>query len=314
MMKAAFLTKEGFELRTIEKPVCKADEVLIKVFACGVCAGDLFVYLNRETMAESYPRLGHESSGVVEAVGEEVTQFEVGDVVTTFGLHAYSEAIVTKPETVVKLPKGVDPRYALGEPLACCVHAGWRFNTQPGDRVAIIGCGFMGLICQQIVKSQGAGYILSVDPLDERCEIAKGYGADDTVNPLEMSVDEIKAYYGEFDVVIEAAGNQSALDTCTPLVKEHGRIVLIGYHQTNGGYRTVNMEQWNLKAIDVVNGHVRRENEKLEAMRTAMTMMEEGKLSTKAIVTFYAFDDIRQAFYDLSDRKKGLFKAVIEMV
>ena len=59
-------------------------------------------------------------------------------------------------------------------------------------------------------------------------------------------------------MVIEAAGVQSAVDLCTELVTQHGKIILVGYHQSNDGMRNVNMQQWNFKAIDVINGHVRR--------------------------------------------------------
>jgi len=64
------------------------------------------------------------------------------------------------------------------------------------------------------------------------------------------------------------------------LVGLHGRIVLIGYHQSHGGMRAVNMQQWNYKAIDVVNGHARRVDEKVAAMWQGIDLMQQGHLIT----------------------------------
>jgi threonine dehydrogenase-like Zn-dependent dehydrogenase len=141
--------------------------------------------------------------------------------------------------------------------------------------------------------------------------MATSLGVAATANPREQNAALILRQHGPFDIVIEAAGNQSALDLCTPLVKEHGRIVLIGYHQSNGGMRSVNMEQWNLKAIDVVNGHVRRQDEKLVAMRQGIDLLAAGHLVTKPMLTTYPLGEINTAFKDLITGKAGLVKAVL---
>ena len=313
MMKAAVLTTNGFEIQTITNPTIGADEVLVKTVACGVCSGDVFVYQNRETMAADYSRLGHEASGVVAAVGENVTAVQVGDTVTALALPAYADYFTATAEMLVKLPDDVDPNLALGEALACCVHAAGRFGIQKGDRVAVIGCGFMGLICLQLANYQGAGFVCAIDPTAERLEMAQRFGAHAIYDPTSIRGAEILAAHGEFDVVIEAAGVQNAIDLCTELVTLHGRIVLVGYHQSNNGLRTVNMERWNYKAIDVVNGHVRREDEKAAAMQEAVDLLAAGHLETEPLVTIYPFEQTEQAFRDLTSRKHGLFKAVLHM-
>ncbi len=186
-MKAAFLTSNGFEIRETATPAPSDDQISIQIQSVGVCSGDVFVYQNRAEMAAVYPRLGHEASGVIVAAGKNVTDFNIGDAVTTFGVPAYAEYLVTTPATTVKIPASIDPIYALGEPLACCMHAGWRFGTRPGDRVAIVGCGFMGLVCQQIARQQGADFILALDPIRERRTLAETLGANSSANPLETS-------------------------------------------------------------------------------------------------------------------------------
>ena len=307
------MTRKGFEIRQLDRPAFGPDEVLVRTSACGVCSGDMFVYQNRFGLAATYIRMGHEASGVVAGVGQRVTAFAEGDVVTALSEPAYSDFFVATPDQMCMLPPEIDPAFALGEPVACCVHAGNRFGTLPGHRVAMVGCGFMGLVCLQIAKHQEAGFLCALDPDASRLEMGKAFGADVALSPSETGAQGILAQTGEFDLVIEAAGTQSALDLCGDLVREHGRIALIGYHQSDGGMRTVNMQQWNYKAIDVINGHVRRQGEKAEAMRQGVDLMREGYVVTGPLVTTYAFDDIEQAFRDLSGRKPGLVKAVLLM-
>lgn len=311
MMKAAVLTEEGFVIEHVETPAPADDELLIKTLACGVCSGDVFVYQNRALYAATYNRLGHEPTGQVTAVGGKVKDFQVGEIVTALAMPAYAEYFLAKPSDLVELPPEIDPTYALGEAVACCVHAGGRFGIQPGDKVAVVGCGFMGLICLQLARHQGAGFICAIDPVAERQEMAQRFGAEIAYNPYEVNGPQIRQAHGEFDVVIEAAGVQSAIDLCTDLVTQHGRIILVGYHQSNDGQRTVNMQQWNFKAIDVVNGHVRRHDEKLAAMQEGMDLLAQGHLATEPLVTTYDLAEIETAFRDLTSNTTGLFKAVL---
>ncbi len=308
-MKAAILTIDGFELRDVPIPAIGDDELLIKTHSCGVCSGDLFVYQNRADFVDSYNRLGHEASGEVVAVGKNVQHIVEGDIVTALALPAYQAYFAASANRVIKLPDTIDPTFALGEAVACCVHAANRFGTRKGDRVVIIGCGFMGLVCQQLTAYQGAGYIAAIDVIDERLAMARQLGANVTYRATDDLTHE-----APFDVVIEAAGVQSAVDLGTQLVAEHGRLVLVGYHQSNNGMRSVNMQQWNYKAIDVINGHVRREDEKMEAMRQGMELMAAGHIRTEPFSTVYPFADIEQAFRDLDRRKAGLFKAVMRLL
>lgn len=309
-MDAALLTHSDFSLQVIGAPAPGPNEVLVRTLACGICEGDLFVYRNRQEYAKEPLLLGHEGSGIVEAVGERVTTVAPGDLVTALG-GAYGDYFVAPETMVAPLPAGVDPRLALGEPVACCVHAGNRFGVRPGDRVAVVGCGFMGLVCLQLARIQGASYICAIDPLEERRAMALQLGADaaHSSDALAEPVDLVAL--GEFAVVIEAAGVPSAIDLATALVAQHGRIVLVGYHQSHGGLRTVNMQQWNFKAIDVVNGHVRRDDEKYAAMRQGLDLMAAGRLTTAPLVTTYALTETQRAFDDLLNRKPGLFKAVL---
>lgn len=313
MMKTAVLTTTGFEIQDLPIPTINDDQILVKTIACGVCSGDVFVYKNRETYAATYNRLGHEASGEITAVGGNITDFAVGDIVTALSIPAYSDYFVATADELAKLPDSVSPNDALGEAIACCVHAANRFRIQPGDKVAVVGCGFMGQVCLQLAKYQLAGFICAIDPIAERRTLAEQFGAQVAYDPQAASSADILAAHGEFDVVIEAAGTQSAVDLCADLVTQHGLISLVGYHQSNNGMRTVNMQQWNFKAIDVVNGHVRRKNEKLAAMQQGMELLRQGHIRTEPLVTLYDFNNIEDAFRNLTNGTPNLLKAVVVM-
>lgn len=309
-MKTAYLTSTGFEIREEPIPDCGEDEIVVKTSACGICEGDVFQYRMREHLTEPL-KLGHEGGGVVHAAGTAVQEIRPGDVVTSIW-GAYAEYFVVKPAEVAVLPGAASQvDVSMGEPIACFVHAAHRFGIFSGARVAVIGCGFMGMGCMQMAGILGAGEIIVIEPLAWRRKDAMRRGATAEYDPTDKTPDEILNDLGEFDVVIEATGVASVIDVCTALVRQHGKMILVGYHQSNGGLRTVNMKTWNFKAIDVVNGHVRRDDEKCEAMKEGMHLLAKGKLNFDGMVETHTLDTIEEAFADLLSRKKGLYKTVL---
>jgi len=257
---------------------------------------------------QEFIHMGHEGSGVVATVGSNVREFKTGDKVTSL-YGDYAEYFLAEKQHLARVPSPVDVETALGEPIACCMSAARRFGVRMGDRVAIIGSGYMGIGCMQLVKLQGAAETVVFDLLDWRLETARKLGADYVFNSKDKTSSDLLAEHGEFDVVIEATGVQGAIDLGTTLLRNHGTLNLVGYHQSNGGIRNVDMKTWNYKALTVVNGHVRDEVEKLDAMRAALKLMASGKLDSTPLITNYKFSDINQAFQDLKARKTGLYKA-----
>jgi len=312
-MKAAILTNEGFKIEERQTPECPAGMVLVKTAVCGICEGDIFRYksvLKDGSAKELGGLIGHEGNGTVCKVGAGVKGIKVGDRVAALG-GTYSEYFVADPKNLVKIPDGLSFEEALGEPVACYVHAANRFGIEKGDRVAILGCGFMGVGCLEMARNQGAGEIVAFDPIAWRREKALKLGASKALDSSAYSTATQLAELGEFDVVIEAAGIQSTIDMATAMVKQHGKIILIGYHQSNAGHRDIDMKTWNFKAIDVINGHVRRDGEKRDAMKKGLSLVAKGKLDMKSITASYKFSDISKAFKELVDRKEGLFKGAL---
>ena len=308
-MRFAELTQHGFIIREKPTPKCGPDDVLVQTVGCGICSGEVFIYSQRATMQAPWIP-GHEGSGVVVDVGSHVEGFSIGDKITAL-VGLYAEYFLAKPQYLVKLPDNVDPEWALGEPVACAVHACNRLRISKADRVAIVGCGFMGLVCLQLVKQRGAGTISAIDPIIWRLDMASDLGADAIYTPDEAPMNDDPFAPGNFDVVIEAAGTQSAIDLCPYLVDLHGQINLVGYHQSNDGLRKLNMRQWNFKGIDVINGHVRHDGEKLEAMRQGIDLMRQRQLQMQPLVKYYEISDTESAFSDIINQREGLFKVVL---
>ena len=114
------------------------------------------------------------------------------------------------------------------------------------------------------------------------------------------------------DVVIEASGTQVALTLAGEIVKEHGILSIVGYHQ--GGLRSIDMDLWNWKGIEVVNAHERRADFQMDSMRRALKLLQARKIVMDPLITHrYSLDQVDQAFSDLEQKPKGFIKAVVVM-
>jgi threonine dehydrogenase-like Zn-dependent dehydrogenase len=280
--------------------------VRVRILACGVCASELHPV--QDTL-ESYPVLiGHEPVGVIEAVGDGVDGVAGGMRVTGGFGPSFAERVIADHRHVVVVPEGVDTNDAIGEPLGCVVEGKRRTPVVTGDRVAVIGVGYMGLMMLQLVGLSGAGRIVVVDPRADARATAAALGATEALAPDEVPPDA----EGEFDVTIEATGTQAGLDLATRLVREHGILSILGYHQ--GPPRSVDLQQWNWKAIDVVNAHVRRRDLLNEGIRRGLELIRLGRLQHGSLVTHrFGLDGVESAFEALATKPDGFIKAVVDI-
>jgi 2-desacetyl-2-hydroxyethyl bacteriochlorophyllide A dehydrogenase len=307
-MRIAVMTSDGFRFEHREIPKPGAGEVLIRSISCGICEGEVFRYNQlRESQSQEALELGHEGSGSIAAVGSDVQGWGIGDMITTSLGGAYAEYFVVPVERLVRLPASISPEWAVGEAVACCAYSAQNARISCGDRVAVLGCGFMGLLITAFAKlSYGAADITAVDPVLWRSRTAARYGADACL------VDATSLETDSFDIVIEATGSADAIDTATKLVSEHGRIAIVGYHQSGGGYRNINMRQWNYKAIEVTSAHCRRPLWKRKALENVFPLLESGQVDLAGLITPYAFSEIDDAFQAVTNRKEGLIKTVVQ--
>ena len=260
-MKALFLTGIGkTEVREINKPSPKAGEVLLEVGYVGFCGGDLNGFKGLFPLQE-YPNiLGHEVGATIVEIGTEVPDhLELGTRVTLYPYLACGTCIAcrkgrpnackTNKTMGVRRP-GAMTRYvtapwedvfpsqklslrelALAEPLTVGFHAASRGRVGSEDRVAVMGCGIVGLGAVASAVNRGAE-VIAIDLDDSKLEIAKKIGVAYTINPtkenLHDHLQEITQGDGP-DVIIEAVGSPITYRSAVEEVAFLGRVVCIGY-------------------------------------------------------------------------------------
>lgn len=254
---------------SMEEPVPAADEVLVRLEYVGFCGSDLNTYMGRNPMVKLPVIPGHEIGAVVEKVGESVPDIiRPGMTVTvnpytncgkcpscrngrvnacqfneTLGVQrngAMREKMVL-PWTKIIPAEGIDVRScALIEPMSVGFHAVSRADVTDLDTVMVIGCGMVGL--GAVVRSalRGAA-VIAADIDDEKLALARQMGAAHTVNTMTEDVhaklQEITAGMGP-DVVIEAVGNPHTYRMAVDEVAFTGRVICIGYANSEVSFQT----------------------------------------------------------------------------
>ena len=286
----------------------------MRITLCGVCASELPLW--REA-GQSVPfRLGHEPFGVVETVGTDVTQYSPGDRVTGLFEEAYGQYCTVDQELLVPVPDEVADESAMGEPIACLVNGARRTRVDYADTVVIVGLGYMGLGMLQLLRLRGAARIVAIDVREESLGHACNHGATEAYTPDTVPDDLYLTEFGKWQsdagahVVVEASGSAAGLELAGKLVKAHGTLSILGFHQ--GAPRQVDVGMWNWKAIDVVNAHVRRREDLLESMRIGLELERSGLINTGALVTHrFGIDEVDAAFQALVEKPRGFIKSVV---
>jgi NADPH2:quinone reductase len=110
-------------------------------------------------------------------------------------------------------------------------------------------------------------------------------------------------------VVFEVTGHQEPLDLAAQLCRVRGRLVIVGYHQD--GLRTVNLQLWNWRGLDVVNAHEREPERYAEGLRAAVSAMSAGRLQPAPLLTHrFGLDELGAAYAISARRPDGFVKAM----
>ncbi|MBQ9116749.1 MAG: alcohol dehydrogenase catalytic domain-containing protein [Clostridia bacterium] len=276
------------ELRDVKEPsISRPDEVKIKVRYCGVCMSEHYDW---STAGEGKP-FGHEPVGVVTEVGSAVKNFKVGDRVS--GLFSGSgEYAVAVEADVFKIPDNVSDTEAVLEPLACLISAVSKVRmTVIGERVAVVGCGYMGCGAISLLKKRGA-YVVAVDILPESLENARLYGADETWLVSELpdryfyipgSGLDFAGEPGGFPLVMEWGETAESLDLAIRMTRQCGQLAIGAYH--TGGKRPVDVQMLNVKAIDCLSTHPRERELLRSSCNSATAMLADGSWCFKTVKT-----------------------------
>ncbi len=258
----------GYQTTTDPTIESEADAI-VRVDLAGVCGSDLHVYHGRETGLDEETILGHEFVGQIEAVGQKVARFKPGDrVVSPFttncgdcfyclegltarcvrgqlfgwreagqGLHGAQAQYVRVPladTTLVAIPEEVTPEEALlaGDVFSTGFFAATAGEVGPGDVVAVLGCGPVGLMAALSARLLGAERVFALDRIEERLALARDFGVE-AVNFENQSPKDVVAEATESrgaDVVLEAVGSQKASRLAVDLVRPGGVVSVVGVH------------------------------------------------------------------------------------
>lgn len=313
-LRAARVTGPGqFEIVEGPLPEPGPGEVRVRIEGCGVCASNLEPWSGPDWMR--FPTepggLGHEGWGRVEAVGEGVGGLALGDRVAVLNQHGYASHDVVRADQAVRLPAALDGLPFPGEAFACAVGIARKARVAPGDRVAVIGLGFIGAAVARLAAAAGAT-VIAIARRDESLDLARRMGAAHLV-PMRDHWAVIEAVRrltdGRLaDVVIEAAGQEWPLNLAGDIVREGGRLVIAGYHQ--GGPRTVDVGGWNWRGLEIVNAHERDAARNLANLQGAVEAAAAGVLDARALVTHrFPLERLGEALDATRDKPPGLVKA-----
>jgi 2-desacetyl-2-hydroxyethyl bacteriochlorophyllide A dehydrogenase len=314
-----------------------AHDALVKIQASGICGSDLHIYHGRVKIEPGFT-IGHEFVGTVLDAGDQVTRVRAGDRVLgcfhtacgtcffclsgayhqcdakrTFGHGANmgglqgtqaEQAVVPNADlTLRKVPVGLSDETALfaGDVMGTGYHAVAEGGVRPGDSVAVMGLGPVGLCAVQSATAAGARPVVAIDTVESRLKMAEQFGATPVHLSEENPREVVKqlTYARGVDVAIDAVGHPDALELAIRLARKAGKVVAIGVYAERA---EVHMGLVWIKGLSLaagpanVIGHVDR----------VLAMLASGSLDPGPLVTHHlALDDAAEA-YRLYDRREAL--------
>jgi L-iditol 2-dehydrogenase len=319
-MRAAVLNApRRLDVETTADPAPAADEVVVRVAACGVCGTDRAIY--RDEYPVHHPLvMGHEYAGTVVSLGSEARQLSVGDRVVIdpnvvddtcyFCRHGVNHLCSGLSPLGVARPGGfaefsaVPERYAYAlppslslevgsqiEPVACCVHGIDRAQIASGDIVLISGSGPIGCILIQLARLQGAGRIIAVEPNPARRALAQAAGADIVCGP-DGAVSALAALRSGIgaDVVIEASGSISGAQTAFELVRRGGSVLLFAVYPEEArlSVSPFRINEDELRIVGTLNNP--------QTHQRAIDLLESGRLELTTLITdVLSLDELEKA-------------------
>jgi (R,R)-butanediol dehydrogenase / meso-butanediol dehydrogenase / diacetyl reductase len=263
-MRAALITGVGrLELLEVADPPPLPGTITVDVTLCGICGTEVGSF--RSGVLHSPSVCGHEWVGVVSAVGAEVDPGLEGERVViavcppcgacpecraghsencrVANMMArgkdplapdhggFAPRITVAADRVVPANASLtDIQAAVVEPAAVAFHGVRRSGIRPGDLVAVLGAGPIGLLAMQFARAAGAGHVLMIEPSERRRRLATDLGADEAVAP-EEAADRAIALSNDVgvDVVVEASGVAALLQTAVDLTRAGGTVTLLSY-------------------------------------------------------------------------------------
>jgi threonine dehydrogenase-like Zn-dependent dehydrogenase len=275
-------------------------EVTVRTAVSGICSSELPAWAGHK--GTSPIRLGHELSGEITALGSGVHGWRVGERVTGFASGAYADAVNVPADALLPLPANVAVDEVLGEPVACVLEALSRSGLRAGQRVAVVGLGFMGLIALQAAATHAPARLVGVDPVPGARALAASLGAHEVCAPEDA--DE-----KSFDVVVEFTGAAPGLRRAGQLTAAHGTLCIGGYHHS--GPRELDVELW-YRGVTLVNGFTPQRHRHLAALSEGLGLLGDRRLTLVPLITHRVrLDEVDRGFGLMVERAPGFVKCVV---
>jgi 2-desacetyl-2-hydroxyethyl bacteriochlorophyllide A dehydrogenase len=327
-------------VRVDERPepeVGAPGDAVVAVEASGICGSDLHIYHGRVKIEPGFT-IGHEFVGTVIAAGDDVTRVQPGDRVlgcyqsacgmcffclrgayhkcdqmrvfghgallgNLQGTQAEQVLVPMANLTLRKVPDGVSDDVALfaGDVMGTGYHAILEAGIRPGDSVAILGLGPVGLCAVQVALAAGARPVFAVDTVPARLEVARSFAATPIHLTQESPREVVRGATGGrgVDASIDAVGHPEALNSAIRLARKAGTVVAIGVYAEPC---QVHMGVVWIKALALKTGHANV----IAHVDRVLGMLASGSLDPAPLVTHHMpLDDAAEAF-DVYDRREAL--------
>ncbi len=324
--------EKGLVLMQVDKPTPGPGEVLIKVHKSAICGTDVHIYDWNEWSASHVKPpmvIGHEYVGEIAELGEGVTDYEIGELVSGEG-HitcgkcrncrsgniqwckftnsvgvdrngAFAEYVCIPASNIIRIPKNLpEDVVAMFDAVGNATHTALMFNLV-GEDVIITGAGPIGIIAAGICKYAGARNVIITDVNDFRLGLAKQMGATATVNVAKESLEEAMKAGGiieGFDVGLEMSGNGAAFNQMTGAMRNGGKISLLGL---GDGPINVNMNNIIGKGLTLQGIYGRKMDNWHQ-----MSYMVQGGLDLSPVITHrFHYTEFEKGFEAMHSGKSG---------
>ena len=256
------------------------NEVQVEGGACGICSWDVVTAKLGNQMHPMAPP-GHEGVGYVAKIGAGVTDFKEGDRVAGGG---FANVRNLSAQRVFKIPESDLPdEYWIVEPVSCAVTGIDHCQIQPGNRIVVVGCGFMGLLILQGLLRYPLDDLIVLDIVQSRLDLAQQLGVGEVYNTAQVDLSDLSRELKsrEIDVVVDTSGSQAGLDLSTDIVKRGGRINLFGW--LKGQTASFDPTKWHLGGFTVVNSAPA--SKLRDTFDPAIRLIHKGIIDLKPLVT-----------------------------
>jgi L-iditol 2-dehydrogenase len=344
-MKAAVL-HGARDLRIEEVPrarITGAEQALVQVEAVGICGSDVHYWAEGRIGSKTFSQpfiLGHETGGTVLEVGEAVTNVKPGDRVAvepgypdrtcrycraghynlcpemTFLADppvdgSLCEYLAWPADYLFPLPEPLDVEAgAMMEPLAVGVYANRQVRVAPGESVAVIGAGPIGLLCLQVARAAGAAQAYVVDVVPSRLDHARRLGATQVIHAGEQdaldAVRQLTEGWG-VDVVLECVGLEATINQALYMVRKGGRVQLVGMSAAT----LAAFPAWDVILAELeIHGQFRYVN----CYPPALALVQSGAVDVASMITHrWPLEQAPEAFAFVHEHRAEVIKGMVRV-